>query len=397
MNNKTLIIGDCHIGKGLSIGINHSSSSVNSRIIDQFSILDWILTEGVSRSVNRFVFTGDIFEELKPDHNMVVMFISWLKEVSSNGIEIHIVAGNHDLKRVGNKYSSVLDIIDHADIDGCYIHNSIHTLNTDGADFTFVPFRDRRSLQSQNCEDAMNKLFNLLSYECIHGGLNKKIMIGHLAIEKSFYTDEFDDVSNELMIPVSYFDGWDYVWMGHVHSPQIMNKSKPLVEHVGSMDLSDFGETKHVKNLILYDALSDRIERVEVPSRPLRRLKVEIDKGNDPTDYLINEIFMMDEDYPFKDSIVKIEAKILDPESSSIDRDKVLAVLNELNISHVCSFSESKNITVVPANKMHIQDNAIKPKEAVKLIAEIIEHKTEDDKDNFITVCNEIIEEAELS
>ena len=103
MINRTLIIGDCHIGKGTSIGKVSSGNALNSRILDQLNVLQWILQLGIDREVSRFVFTGDIFEELKPDHNLLVLFMDWLRECSNYNIECHIIAGNHDLKRVGNK------------------------------------------------------------------------------------------------------------------------------------------------------------------------------------------------------------------------------------------------------------------------------------------------------
>lgn len=395
MQSKTIIIGDCHIGAGTSIG-RSLGNSLNSRIIDQFNILDWILSTALEREVSRFVFTGDLFEEMKPDHNIVVKFIDWLKDCSINGVECHIIAGNHDLKRVGSKYSSVLDIIEAADIENVWIYNHIYTLESEGANFTFLPFRDRRSLSASSCLEGINKIEELIQFESSFDNSVKKILVGHVAIEKSFYTDEVDDISNELMFPLSSFEGFDYVWMGHVHNPQIMQK-KPLIEHVGSMDLSDFGETKHVKNLILYDSKTDTIERIPIPSRPLRRIRLEISDDKDPTESVINEILKTNKDYPFENSIVKFEIKITNPDSNQIDRKKILDVLSELKISHVASFSESRAMVIVPASKMQIQDTSISPKDAVKLISNVFEYENEEEKDEFLSICNSIIEEADQS
>lgn len=396
MGNKTLIVGDCHIGGGLSIGKPASGNGLNSRILDQFEILNWILGQAISRSVDRLVLTGDVFEELKPEHNLVVMLLGWLRECSDNGIEVHIIAGNHDLKRVGSKYSSVLDIIEAASIDDVHIYNHIYTLHTSDTSFTFIPFRDRRSCAAETCEEAIEKIQANLSYELADIPTNNnKVVVGHLAMEKSFYTDEIDDVSNELMIPVSFFNGYDYVWMGHVHNPQVMNKEKPYVAHIGSMDLSDFGETKHTKILILFDnELPNKFETINVPSRPLRRVRLEVPKNKIATEFVLDDINFVNKKHPFLNAIVKLEIKILNPDADSLDREKIVSRLNELGVYHIASFSETKNVTVVPASKMHVQNNAIKPKEAVKLISEIIEHETDDDRNYFINICNQIIEEV---
>jgi len=395
MSNKTLIIGDLHLGGGISIGKPASGFGLNSRILDQFEILNWVLGQAITKSVSRLIFTGDLFEELKPEHNIVVMFINWLRECSDNGVECHIIAGNHDLKRVGTKYSSVLDIIEASDIDNVHIYNHIYTLHTLDTSFTFIPFRDRRSLAAETCEEGIEKIKSHLSYELAEIPLdNNKVVVGHLAIEKSFYVDEIDDVSNELMIPVNFFSGYDYVWMGHVHNPQVMNKENPYVEHIGSMDLSDFGETKHTKILILFDnELPNKFEKIDIPSRPLRRIRLEVPKDKVATEFVLDDINNLNKKYPFTNAIVKLEIKILNPDADSLDREKIISRLNQLGTYHISSFSETKNITVVPASKMHVQNNAIKPKEAVKLISDIIEHETDEDKNYFVNICNQIIEE----
>ena len=41
--NNTLMVGDLHIGDGQTIGKPASDGSLNSRILDQIHILDWIL------------------------------------------------------------------------------------------------------------------------------------------------------------------------------------------------------------------------------------------------------------------------------------------------------------------------------------------------------------------
>jgi len=399
MPNRTLIIGDMHLGKGVRIGKSAADGALNSRIIDQTRILHWILETGIDKGVDRFIITGDIFDELKPDTNLVVLFMEWLKSCSDFGIDCHIIAGNHDLKRVGSKYSSILDVVTAAELENVVFYNKVYTLNTDGVSFTLLPFRDRRSLEAETVDEGIEKIISKLPFELADIPIqNDSVLVGHLALAGSFWTDEVDDVSNELMVPLAHFEGYDYVWMGHVHKPQIMKKN-PYIAHIGSMDISDFGETKQQKIVILFDPdTKKKFETIPIPTRPLRLIRLDIPKDEIPTDFVIKEIEGIEKDTPFKNAIVKAELTIVDPNAPELDRDKVLSVLRKLGAYHVCNFSESRNVAVIPTQKKHIKDSAIKPKAAVKLYADdILSCDDKDERSEFISLCNETIEEFEAT
>ncbi|MDR9826287.1 hypothetical protein RCJ22_11765, partial [Vibrio sp. FNV 38] len=129
----------------------------------------------------------------------------------------------------------------------------------------------------------------------------KKILVGHLAIEGSIPVgDEIDDMANELFCPLDMFNGYDYVWMGHVHKPQVMKKTNPRIEHVGSMDLSNFGETDQKKYIVIVDCFShDKDFEIEyLPTRPLKKLTVTVPKDTeDTTAYVLDELKKLDGDF----------------------------------------------------------------------------------------------------
>jgi len=394
--SKTFIVGDPHIGKGLSIGKPSIDGSLNSRVSDQVRVLNWILDNAIHRNVDRIIITGDVFEEVKPDNYLVVIFMDWLHSCSNNGIDVHIIAGNHDLKRIGARYSSVLDVIESAEIPNVFVYNKIYTLNTPGVSFTFIPFRDRRSLDADTVADAIEKIERCLPFELAEMPYeNDKVLIGHLAFEKSFFTDEIDDLTNELMVPIKMFEGYQHVWMGHVHKPQVLSRKNPYAAHVGSMDISDFGETDQQKVVILYDPASKKkFEELHIPSRPLRRIRLEVPKDEEVTEFVLKAIENMEQVSSFKSAIVKIELKILDPEAAELDRSKVIEAIQNLGAFHISSFSESRSVSVVSDDKKHINDSAIDPKAAVKLYADLLEHQDDDEKNDFISLCNELIEQT---
>ena len=383
MADKTLIIGDLHLGRSISLGKPSVDGSLNSRLSDQIKLLNWCIDLAICKDVSRIIITGDIFHELKPDTNMVVIFMDWLKHCNDYGIDVHIIAGNHDLKRVGNRYSSILNVIEAAELDNVSIYNRVYTLHTNGASFTLLPFRDRRSLNAESIDESIGKINTLLSFESASIS-QTKVLIGHLAIERSFWTDEIDDITNEIMVPLSSFVGYDYVWMGHVHKPQVFSQT-PYIAHIGSLDLSDFGETEQEKIVILFE--ENKFEEIRLPTSPLKRIRLDIPKEEDPTLFIINEINKQS----FKDAIVKLEIKLIDSNASEIDRDKILNRLYELGTYYVSGFSESRSSKIISDEKNE-EWQAIGPKAAVKLWAEK-QDLPEDEKDEFVSACLEIINE----
>ncbi len=396
MSSTTLIVGDIHLGKGLSIGKPGIGGALNSRINDQVTLLNWIVDQAVENNAERIILTGDICEDVKPDYILIDFFVKFLKQCVAHNVEVDIIAGNHDIKRYGRNYRSVLDIISAAEIPRVHVHKKPTTVVTSGVGFTLLPFRDRKSLGCPTHDDAIKKVSDLLSYEVTEIPVtHDKVLVGHLAIEGSIFVgDEIDNYANELMCPLSLFSDYDYTWMGHIHRPQVRSKS-PYISHVGSLDISDFGETDHTKILIVFDPSSpNKFKEIKVPSRPLRRVKMDVPVGFSPTDFLIKQIKVMDAAQSFKDAIVRVEARLLDPNSEDIDRDKLETAIYKLGAFHICNISESKNIAVVPVSKQIFSNNDVaSPKAAVKIYADQLEFEKDSLKEKFISFSNEIIDE----
>lgn len=392
--SKTLIVGDIHIGKGISIGRPSIGSAYNSRIVDQIKLLNWIIDQVHENEVDRLILTGDIFEESRPDYSLLSIFIDFIKKLELESIDVHIISGNHDITRSGNNHNSVLDMISKFDFEHIYYYKNITTINTPGASFTFLPYRDRRSMNVESNFEALKEIEDRISYELLDIPYeNSRVLIGHLALENSIYVgDEIDDYLNELICPLSMFVGYHYTWMGHVHRPQIMNSS-PHIAHIGSLDLSDYGETDHTKILVLFDSESDdKFKQIPVPSRPLRRFKLNIPENVDSTEFAIKAIEKHNETLSYKNALVKLEFSITGDQKGIIKKS-IEEFVYGLGAYYISSVSESRNITVVSAEKRELVDNTVDPKSAVKLYASTQIFKDDDEKNQFINICNDIIEE----
>lgn len=368
---QAIILGDVHLGKGINIGKVGIGSNLNSRIVDQVNLLDWTLDQAIDNHADDIIITGDVFEDPKPHPSLIALFMSWLKRCEVHSVNVHVILGNHDLLRSGNIYTSPLDIIIEADLENVSVHKNVNTIFIGTTAFTFMPFRDRKSFSCESNAEALQLLQDSICYEL--AGIPetyKKIVVGHLAIEGSIPVgDEIDDVTNELFCPLTMFNGYDYVWMGHVHKPQVMKKKNPYIAHIGSMDISNFGETDHSKHIVMIDCDSDKdFALKEIPTRPLKKISITVPKNtDDATKYVLEEIKKSGAD--FDKSIIKVEVSILDPEVKSVNKSTIEKFLVDQGAQNVTNISESKKVSLVKKDTNNNIDTKMDPPSAVKAYA----------------------------
>ena len=387
--SSVVILGDVHLGKSQTFGKNTVGSQINSKLHDQLNLLDWTLEQAIEENCSHIIITGDIFEEPKPLPSIIAHFISWLKKCQVHNLQVHIIVGNHDVLRTGFVYSSPLDIIAETELENVFVYKDINTILIGSSAFTFMPFRDRKSLGTNSNSHAIDLLKDSLTYELASIPVTyKKIVVGHLALEGSIpIGDEIDDISNELFCPFSMFEVYDYVWMGHVHKPQIMKKS-PHIAHVGSMDVSNFGESDH-KIIVIFDC-NNTLPPVtkQLPTRSLKKFNILIPKDTaDSTQYVISQLEQSKTD--FNKSIVKLEVSLSDIEQGSIDKSQIEKYLLDQGAFNIANILESKKIAVIKKDNNNSIDTKMDIASAIKTYCNT--YIEEENKQRFIELAMEIV------
>lgn len=370
---QALILGDPHLGKGLNIGKVGLGANLNSRVADQLNLLNWTLEYALENEIDHIIITGDVFEDPKPHPSLIAILIAWLKKCQAHYVHVHIIMGNHDMMRSGAVFTSSLDIISEMDLDYINVYKHINTIIIGTSAFTFLPFRDRKSFSVSVNDDALNLIRDSLVYELSSiPNTYKKILVGHLAIEGSIPVgDEIDDIANELYCPIDMFAGYDCVWMGHVHKPQIMNKQNPYIAHIGSMDVSNFGETDQKKHIVIVDCeASNDTYRVEyLPTRALKKLSIVVPKDTeDTTAYVIEEIKKAESD--FSQSIVRVEISLAAPDLKSVNKSQIEGFLTKQGAFNVTGISESKKVALIKKDAAAAIDTKMDVPTAIKAYAD---------------------------
>jgi len=367
---EVIILGDPHLGKTGSIGKIGLGAGLNSRIADQLNLLDWTLERAIEHTASHIIITGDLFEDPKPHPTLIALLISWLKKCQANQVNVHLIIGNHDILRSGFIHSSPLDIISEADFEHINVYKETNTIIIGSSAFTLVPFRDRKSLGSSSNVEAIKLISDSLIYELASiPATYHKVLVGHLAIEGSIpIGDEIDDLANELFCPLNMFNGYDYVWMGHVHKPQVMQKQNPHIAHIGSMDISNFGETDHAKHIVLFDCQTGQWRREFLPTRPLQKLSISVPKGTiDTTAYVLQEI---DKTGIENKAIVRVEVSLTSPDLLSVDKSIIDRHILSKGAFNINGISESKKINLIKKDASNTLDTKMDIGAAIKTYSE---------------------------
>jgi len=385
--SRVVILGDPHIGKSQNLGRVGLGANLNSRVADQSNLLDWTLDQALEHHAGNIIITGDIFEDPRPAPSLVALFISWLKKCQMHDVKVYVIMGNHDAVRSGNFIVSSLDIISEIDLDNVSVYKDIDTAFIGTAAFTFIPFRDRKFFGTSSAAEALSLIRENLIYELSSIPITyRKVVIGHLAIEGSIPVgDEIDDLTNELYCPIEMFKGYDCVWMGHIHKPQVLHETIPFVAHIGSMDISNFGEVNQTKHIIIFDCEEGTWEEKQLPTRPLKKIHIIVPKDIENTTlYVMEELEKIDD---WNKSIIRLEISLAVPELSSINKSDIEKYLLGHGAFNVADITETKKMMLIKKDDNTI-DTKMDVASAIKTYAQT--YVEEELRDAFIELATEI-------
>jgi len=340
---KIQIIGDVHIGSDYRHGHKDHVTGRNTRLLDYELTLKKTIEEGIDEGCEIIIFTGDIFEHRHPNALYQKIFSEYLYFALSNGIkEIHIVIGNHDQQRITN--ATTISYLQELSLPNIIVHDNLShkTIIKNGQaeiNLLFFPYRDRKWLEVETYQEAIQKLDSELKYElsCIDNQA-PKLLVGHMALEGTFFADEYAELisENELFLPKTMFDKIEVTIMGHVHTPHIISES-PHIAYVGSMEKRGAFE-KHDKKFAIVDTITKDISYRTEPCRELYDFKIDLAEkvyGELLMDEIFNFIDMLSKDKKMKGSIVQILLNIsADDSKFCLSKQIETYIKDKWNVSH---------------------------------------------------------------
>jgi len=154
-----------------------------------------------------------------------------------------------------------------------------------------------------------------------------------------------------------------------------MKKKNPYIAHIGSMDISNFGETDHKKFIVdisLHQEIDPDTSEIwstkYLPTRNLKKVNIVVPKDTeDSTNYVLEELKKID---AWDKSIVRVEVSLSAPELKSINKSSIESYLTSQGVFNVTGISESKKIALVKRDNNNTIDTKMDVTSAIKTYAQ---------------------------
>ncbi|QYJ92509.1 exonuclease SbcCD subunit D [Shewanella spartinae] len=269
---KFIHTSDWHIGRQL-----HNQSLLD----DQRHVLDQIVSLAKTHEVDALIVAGDIYDRSVPPANAVALLDEVLNQFIALGIDVIMIAGNHDgHERLGfaarQMQASGLHIIGPLAPKVSPIR-----LSSGSGDAIFYPLpyaepatvRQKLECEASSHEEAMVELLKQVQDHDSQG--LPKVVIGHCFLDGGSESDSERPLSigGADKISPKHFVPFDYTALGHLHGPQY--KGAEQVRYSGSILKYSFSEQHQNKSVTLVELTADsQAVMTLLPLSPLRDVRI---------------------------------------------------------------------------------------------------------------------------
>ena len=269
---KFVHLSDLHLGKRVN---------EFSMIEDQAYILTKILGIIREERPDGVLIAGDIYDKSVPSVEAVSLFDDFLKQLSRQQTQVFIISGNHDSpERLG--FASELIALSGIHIAPAYngmvcpvsLEDGYGTVNVYMLPF-IKPVHVRSAFPEEKAESYTEAVSAAIAHMDIREG-ERNILIAHQFVTGAARCESEDiSVGGLDNVDASVFDAFDYVALGHIHSPQQIGRES--VRYCGTPLKYSFSEAKQRKSVTVAE-LKEKgnlgIRTVSLtPLRDLRELK----------------------------------------------------------------------------------------------------------------------------
>ena len=295
---KLLHVADLHLGKSLG------DFDLKN---DQRYLLNQILEIVQTQSVDAVLIAGDVYDKVIPSEAATGMLDYFLSELAKKNVSVFMVSGNHDSDERLN-YGSNLFATNRIFITTKYEGTlSVKTLKCgeEEADIFLLPFVKASQVRYYLKEAKIESYDDAVRAVLENANIDKErqnVLVAHQFVMGKSEDPELSgseslgtqSVGTVEKIGYDCFDAFDYVALGHIHSPQQVGRKE--VRYAGSplkYSLSEVNNEKSVSLITLGGKGNVEIELIPLkPMRDMRHLKGKLKELLDPGNVTATEDFI---------------------------------------------------------------------------------------------------------
>ncbi|MBQ4112277.1 MAG: exonuclease SbcCD subunit D [Clostridia bacterium] len=244
---KLIHLSDLHLGKRVN---------EYSMLEDQTDILSKILTVIDEEKPDGVLIAGDVYDKSVPSAEAVVLFDEFLTQLAGRDLEVFIISGNHDSPE---RMAFGSRLMDRSGIHMSQVYSGKVTpyVLTDGHGSVYVymlpfvkPAHVRRFFGEEilTYTDAVATAIDRMEPD----PTARNILITHQFVTGAFRSESEEiSVGGTDNVDASVFEGFDYVALGHIHSPQ--NCGSERIRYCGTPLKYSFSEAKDQKSVTVVE------------------------------------------------------------------------------------------------------------------------------------------------
>ena len=244
---KLIHLSDLHLGKRVN---------EYSMLEDQTDILSKILTVIDEEKPDGVLIAGDVYDKSVPSAEAVVLFDEFLTQLAGRDLEVFIISGNHDSPE---RMAFGSRLMDRSGIHLSQVYSGKVTpyVLTDGHGSVYVymlpfvkPAHVRRFFGEEilTYTDAVATAIDHMEPD----PTARNILITHQFVTGAFRSESEEiSVGGTDNVDASVFEGFDYVALGHIHSPQ--NCGSERIRSCGTPLKYSFSEAKDQKSVTVVE------------------------------------------------------------------------------------------------------------------------------------------------
>ena len=265
---KLIHLSDLHLGKRLN------EFSLGE---DQEYILNQILQIVEAEQPDAVVIAGDVYDKAIPSVEAASLFDEFLVRLAALHIHIFVISGNHDSPE---RIAFGSRLLEETGIHLSPVYGgSVESVTLEDAfgpvDFYLLPFVKPIHVRRFFPEDPTDTYTQALSTAVGHMNLDehrRNVLVTHQFVTGASRSDSEEiSVGGADNVDSAVFDAFDYVALGHIHSPQHCGSEK--IRYCGTPLKYSFSEAKDTKSVTVAE-LKEKGNLVirTVPLKPLREL-----------------------------------------------------------------------------------------------------------------------------
>lgn len=295
---KFIHLGDLHIGKNVNDF---------SMIDDQRYILNQILDIIDKNNVEGALLAGDIYDKPIPSEDAVSLLNNFINELVKRNVKTFIISGNHDSDERLNFGSNLFEK------SNVYIFSKYEgelfkqTLNDEFGNINIfmMPFVKASQVKRYYEEEEILSYDDAVRTVLKHTEINeseRNVIIAHQFVAGKSGNPECggsesiatQSVGAVEIIGADCFDNFDYVALGHIHSPQKIDRE--TIRYSGSLlkySLSEVDKNKSVPIINFSEKGKIDIDLIELrPLRDMRHIKGRLEQLLAPENIVSPEDYM---------------------------------------------------------------------------------------------------------